>query len=116
MKRNSKLLGALLASITGIAVVPACYRTEPEAVYATYESTPPAPREEYVVYRPGYTWIHGNWYHDYNYGWRWRSGYYVRERPGYVYTPGYWERRRNHYVWVPGSWRRSNVVIRRYYY
>jgi hypothetical protein len=82
-------------------------------VVATYDE-PPAPREEYVVYRPGYVWVQGNWTRDrYNNGWRWQNGYYVRERAGYVYDNGRWERRGRQHVWVQGQWRpRGSVVVR----
>jgi len=113
MKLHSKLLGVLLAGAT-VAGVPACATHGRAVVYATYEEPPPPLREEYVSYRPGYVWVHGNWYRDYDNRWAWRSGYYVRERPGYVYQTGRWERRGRNYVWVDGGWRTSGtVVIRR---
>ena len=114
MKFNSKLLGLLLAGATA-AGVPACSGTGRATVtYASYNEPPPPMREEYSVYRPGYVWVHGNWYRNYDNRWAWRSGYYVRERPGYVYQPGSWTRRGGQYIWVDGGWRASGqIVIRR---
>jgi hypothetical protein len=46
-------------------------------------------------------------------GWRWRPGYYERERPDHVYVHGRWERRGTSYVWIEGRWRgRADVTIR----
>lgn len=64
------------------------------------------------MYRPGYVWVHGNWDRD-NGRWRWRNGYYERERSGYVWTDGRWSRSGRNWVWVNGTWRpRGEVVIR----
>ena len=113
MKFNSKLLGLLLAGATA-ATIPACSGSTRVVAVARYEEPPPPMREEYVTYRPGYVWVHGNWYRGYDNRWAWRSGYYVRERPGYVYAPGRWERRGRQYIWIDGGWRASgSVVIRR---
>jgi hypothetical protein len=38
-------------------------------------------REEVVVARPGYIWVHGH-YHRNAGRYEWRGGYYERERPG----------------------------------
>jgi hypothetical protein len=68
------------------------------------EDTPPPLREEVVVYRPGYVWIHGNWARD-GRRWAWRGGHFERERPNHVYVQGRWERRGPHFVWIEGGWR-----------
>jgi len=115
----TKLISLLIAG-TAAASVPAagCYGTSSGYVVATYEEPPPPIRQEYVVYRPGFVWIHGNWRRDYGDRWRWQSGYYVRERPGYVYAPGRWERRGRSYYWVDGGWRsqtaraQGGVIVR----
>jgi hypothetical protein len=114
MRLTSKLISWLLAGAAA-AAVPAC-AAGGGYVTATY-ATPPAPRAEYVTYRPGYIWVHGHWRRDVNGRWYWQDGYYVRERPGYVYVPGHWERRGNHYVWREGGWySRGRVTVRRSYY
>ena len=101
MRLGKLLIAALLA--TG------CYGSG--AAYIAYDQPPP-PREEIVVFRPGFVWVHGQWQRD-NDRWRWRSGYYERERPGYVFVEGRWERQGNTYVWIDGAWRgRGHVVIR----
>ena len=112
--RIQKLLAAIvLAGASGLAV-PAmgCYATTDVQAY----DEPPPPREEVVVARPGYFWIHGHWYRDGG-SWRWRSGYYERERADQVYNEGRWERRGNHHIWVEGSWRarRGGVVVREHH-
>jgi hypothetical protein len=110
---KAKLISLLLAGAAAVSVPTGCTGgTTQGYIVATYDSPPP-PREEYVYYRPGYVWIHGNWVRDRYAGWRWQNGYYVRERPGYVYDHGRWERRGRQYVWVQGNWRpRGQVVIR----
>ena len=114
MRINRKLIGLLIAGTT-VATLPACGSSSGSAyvVATTYEEPPPPPREEYVSYRPGYVWVHGNWVRDYNNRWRWQSGYFVRERPGYVYVPGRWEREGRRYIWIDGGWRtQGSIVIR----
>ena len=113
MRLTNTLLSIVLAS-TAAATVTGCTGSGRAVVVAsTYEEPPPPMRQEYVVHRQGYVWVHGNWVRDYNNRWRWQSGYYVRERPGYVYQPGRWERRHRNYVWVDGGWRtQGSVVIR----
>src|SRR5262245_30874515 len=113
--KSNKLLGLIVASATA-TLVPACATTG-HATIVAYEEPPPPLREEVVVYRPGFVWVHGNWARDYEGRWRWNGGYYVDERPGYVYMPGRWERRGRNYAWVGGTWRASGgVVIRRHHY
>ena len=113
MKIGTKLLGLMLTGATALTV-PACAGSGRATIVATsYEEPPPAPRAEYVSYRPGYVWVQGHWMRDYNGRYRWQSGYFVRERPGYVYAPGRWERRGRQYHWVDGGWQtQSSVSIR----
>lgn len=109
---KTKLLGVLLAGATA-AMVPACATSSRGYVVATYEEPPPPMREEYVSYRPGYVWVHGNWLRDANNRWRWRSGYHMREQPGYVWVDGHWAHNGRNYFWVDGGWRsHGSVVIR----
>ena len=82
----------------------------PSADVVVYDPPPP-PRRVYAAYRPGYVWVDGRW--DWAGGrWLWREGYYVRERPNYVYTPGQWRRASSGrgYVYIQGRWdHRSRV-------
>lgn len=64
---------------------------------------PPPPREEVVIDRPGYVWIHGHWARD-GAEWRWIDGSYARERPGLVYRDGRWTARGGLVVWIDGGW------------
>jgi hypothetical protein len=110
--RSEKLLACLLAAGSALSVVPALTGCAGEASYVVEtEVTPPPPRREVTVYRPGYVWIEGHWVrrgHD----WRWRPGYYERERHDMVYVNGHWERRGRAYVWIEGRWRpRASVTI-----
>jgi len=112
MKSPRQLLAALLVAGSAVAAVPAmtgCYATEGAYIV---EDTPPPPREEVVVTRPGYVWIGGRWTHPGRH-WVWKSGYYEREHPSQVYVQGRWERRGHGHVWVDGGWRaRGGVVVR----
>ncbi|HEY5922552.1 MAG TPA: hypothetical protein VIV11_12815, partial [Kofleriaceae bacterium] len=91
MRLTNTLLSIVLAG-TAAATLPACSASGRAVVVAEYEEPPPPMRQEYVVQRAGYVWVHGNWVRDYNNRWRWQNGYYVRERPGYAYQPGRWVR------------------------
>lgn len=105
------MLAALLVAGAALTVpaMTGCYASG--GAYMV-DDEPPAPREEVVVSRPGFIWIHGHWDHP-NGRWAWRGGYYERERPNQVYVEGRWERRGTGHVWVNGSWRaRGNVVVR----
>ena len=97
-----KLYKLLLVAIVAVTSAPAlgCY-TEPYT-YAVY-TAPPAPREEYVVYRPGSIWVHGHWAYDGG-AWRWHGGHYEAARPGYVYREGHWGRYNGQYYWHGGGW------------
>jgi len=67
---------------------------------------PPAPRYERVVVRRGYVWAPGYWRW---YGGRhvWVHGYYIRERPGWVWVPHHWvQGPRGGWHMVQGHWAR----------
>ncbi len=102
----------LLFGLTVAASAPlaGCYAET--GAYAV-DDAPPANREEIVVARPGFLWVHGRWARSPDRRWVWRGGYYERERPGYAYTEGRWELRGRSHVWVDGGWHtRGSVVIR----
>lgn len=102
---------ALVIALASTAPLAGC-ASSGRAVIVADLGPPPAAREEYVVYRPGYVWVHGNWQRVEG-RWQWRHGYYERERPGYVWTDGRWERRGRHHVWVDGGWRaRTTITVR----
>src|SRR5262245_54997298 len=98
MRRLQELLCAV---VLGGSAVAGCYGTS--EAYVVDDSPPPI-REETVVYRPGFFWVHGHWLHRGG-RWAWNTGYYERERPGYVYVEGRWEHRGRGHVWVNGNWR-----------
>ena len=103
-------MNRLTKIIAGLIFVGACAG---EASYVV-ETSPPPPRHEVVVYRPGHVWVQGHWIRDGRH-WQWREGYYVRERPNYVYVQPRWERRNRGYVYIQGEWRpRGRVHVRRY--
>ena len=103
MKSLRKMLAAFVVAGSVVAALPAmsgCYATG--GAYLV-EDAPPPVREEVVVARPGYVWIHGHWTHP-GRSWVWRSGYYA---------PGQWQRRGRGHVWVDGGWRaRAHVTVR----
>ncbi len=72
--------------------------------YVAYNAPPPAYVDVDVYYepRPGYTYVNGrhNWVGN---QWVWQDGYYVADRPGFVYTQGYWQGNR----WYDGRWERQ---------
>ncbi|MBL9019240.1 MAG: YXWGXW repeat-containing protein [Myxococcales bacterium] len=107
MKRLARsLLPLLVAGGCGSSTVRA------RATVAVRDDAPPPAREEVMVYRPGFVWIHGHWDRDRGH-WRWKPGYYERERPGYVYIQGRWEPSSRGYVWVDGRWhKREGIAIR----
>ena len=112
MKTLRNTLTALLVAAAGLSAVPAmtgCYASE--GGYIVEEGPPPS-RDEVVVARPGFLWVHGHWTHP-GRSWVWRGGYYERERPNQIYVEGRWERRGRGHVWVDGGWRaRAGVSIR----
>jgi hypothetical protein len=108
--RANKFLVWLLVSSAALTAMPSLTGCAGEAYIV--ETSPPPPRDEVSVYRPGYVWVEGHWMHARS-GWRWRPGYYERERPNMVYVHGRWERRGSSYVWIDGGWRgRASVTIR----
>jgi YXWGXW repeat-containing protein len=91
--RKPILIALVAAALAG------CYVADRDAgLYA--EVSPPAPRYVEVVARPGYLWVDGHWYWSSD-RWLWSDGYYLVDRPGYVYVPGTY---RGH-VWERGYWR-----------
>jgi hypothetical protein len=112
--RSKKFLIGLLTAGAALSTASAVTGCAGEASYVVEtESAPPPPREEVVVYRPGHVWVHGHWNRYGRNDWRWRSGYYERERPNMVYTRGHWDRRGRSYVWIEGEWRpRASVTVR----
>jgi len=111
MRRLQKLLGPLLVAGAAVAGLPAFAGCYAQTAAYVVEDIPP-PREEVVIYRPGYLWIHGHWMRPQG-QWVWRGGHYERERPSYVYVQGRWDRRRGTLVWIDGGWRpRGRVVVR----
>lgn len=108
--RSCKLLVWTLILGAALAAAPAMTGCAGE-VYLV-ETSPPPPREEVAVYRPGFVWVNGAWVRAGS-SWRWRPGHYERERPDQIYVHGRWERRGNAYVWIDGGWRgRTNITIR----
>jgi hypothetical protein len=99
MKRLASLIIIVGTAVTAPALT-GCYA---ETGGYVEEDAPPAPREEVVVSRPGYVWIHGHWHHDRGH-YVWRGGYYERERPGYSYVEGRWEKHGKKHVYVEGRW------------
>jgi hypothetical protein len=102
------MISLALALATAAAPMLGCYA---ETTASAVEDAPPAPREELVVARPGFLWIHGRWARSPTHHWVWRGGYYERERPGYAYREGRWERRGQTHVWVDGGWRATGSVV-----
>jgi hypothetical protein len=111
MKHLREILAASLvagAALTASAMT-GCYATEDAYIV---DDNPPPVRQEIVVSRPGFVWVHGHWTRPGGH-WAWRGGYYERERPNHIYVDGRWERRGRGHVWVDGGWRaRANVTIR----
>ena len=90
-----RLLAALALALAGCA--------GPQTQACRGCAVPPPPREEVVVDRAGFVWIHGHWTRD-GAAWRWIDGSYARERPGLVYSDGHWTERGGLVVWVDGAW------------
>ena len=101
-----KSLVLAAALVSGAALVPACYATGHAYVV---DGDPPPPREELVVSRPGFVFVHGHWGRDHG-RWRWHDGHYERERAGHRYVEGRWERRGDRRIWINGAWRAEGGV------
>jgi hypothetical protein len=111
MKSIRDMFAALIVAGAALTapVMTGCYATGEATVV---DEGPPPLREEVVVARPGFIWVHGHWTRPGGH-WVWRGGYYERERPNQVYVEGRWERRGRGHVWVEGGWRaRANVTVR----
>jgi hypothetical protein len=91
--RSKRLIAAAFA-------LAGCYAS---ADYVAYDSPPP-PREEIVIARPGFVFVRGHW-RNVDGRWRWHEGTYVRARPGYTYEEGGWVRRGDRHIWLEGHWR-----------
>lgn len=76
-------------------------------VHVQYTQAPPPPRHEAVPGpRRGMTWVPGHW------EWRghrhvWKSGYWVKVRPGYHYRPAQWHEREGRWYMQSGGWDRD---------
>jgi hypothetical protein len=87
-----------LALTVGGAACGAGYTTTTASV-GVYSSA--RPRVVYADDYPGWLWVEGQYRY---YGTRrvWQDGYWIQDRPGYVYAPGYY--RPHSRVWVSGRW------------
>jgi hypothetical protein len=75
----------------------------PAAVDTGPTSAPPAPLNEAVTPKAGYTWISGRW--DWKNGkWAWTAGHWERERVGKKWRQGRWDQHDNKWSWVDGEW------------
>jgi len=104
--RTLALIGLLCLGAAGTTYTPpAQART---FVDLDINVAPPAPRYERVVVRPGYVWAPGYWQWDGRYRRHvWRSGYYVRARPGFVWVGPRWvQGPRGGWHRVEGYWAR----------
>jgi hypothetical protein len=113
-----------LTLATLIALGAAAYAPLPSMAQTSYSfvisSAPPAPLYERTpAPRHGYVWAPGHW------EWRghrheWIAGYWIAERPGYVYTAPAWYRRDGGWYMEPARWSqygdrgRDNVAYRGY--
>lgn len=111
MKPLRNMLTALLITGAALPAVPALTGCAGEGAFVV-EDTPPPPREEVVVTRPGFIWIHGRWTHPGS-RWTWSGGHYERERANQTYVEGRWERRGRGHVWVEGGWHARGRVVER---
>lgn len=106
---GSLALAAAFAGLGTGCVIRAHGRVSAPVAYVEVQEEPPPPRVVVVDTRPGFIWIEGRWTRHGN-EWRWRDGYYERERAGMAWEQGRWERRGNGHVWVDGQWRGGAAV------
>lgn len=100
-----------LALATFITLAAAAYAPLPSMAQSQYtvvvSSAPPAPVYEAVpAPRRGYVWAQGHW------EWRggrhaWVPGYWMAERPGYVYSQPVWYRGDRGWYMEPARWERG---------
>ena len=81
---------------------------ETPGVAVVVAEAPPAPLYEVVTVSPGpeYVWVGGRW--DWNHGWHWLPGHYMRHphwHPGAGWESGRRERRGGGFIWIEGRWR-----------
>ncbi|MFC0217901.1 twin-arginine translocation signal domain-containing protein [Pseudochelatococcus lubricantis] len=69
---------------------------------------PPRPRQERrPPPRPGYVWVPGFWeWNPRRRDYVWRSGQWVRNRPGFRHRDPRWVRSHNGWTFDPGGWHR----------
>lgn len=103
-KLTGLIFVSMLASMASACVVRGSAHVAPVAVVEV-EEAPPPPRQERIIYRPGFVWIEGRWaYRGGRYVWI--DGRYERERRGHRWVQGHWERRGRRHVWIDGHWAR----------
>lgn len=101
-----------LALATLITLAAAAYAPLPSMAQSHYNvvitAAPPAPVYEAVpAPRRGYVWAPGHW------EWRghrhaWVAGYWIAERPGYVYNAPVWRRGERGWYMEPARWDRRD--------
>jgi hypothetical protein len=101
MKRTLTLATLLALGAAAYAPLPSMAQTS----YSVFVgSAPPAPLYERApAPRPGYAWAPGHW------EWRghrheWVAGYWIAERPGYVYSAPAWYQRDGGWYMEPARW------------
>ena len=101
MQRIGILVAALALAAGLAAATPASARVVVRAVAVS----PPLPRAERVVVRPGYAWVGGYWRWT---GVRhvWVGGYWTHARPGYRYVSARWVPSGPAWRFRAGYWRR----------
>ncbi|GAB3414041.1 YXWGXW repeat-containing protein [Massilia agilis] len=101
MKRSLSLAILLALGTAAYAPLPSMAQTSYSVVIG---SAPPAPMYEAIpAPRRGYVWAPGHW------EWRghrheWVTGYWIAERPGYVYNAPQWYRRDGGWYMEPARW------------
>jgi len=105
LHRAARAAIAVTMAVPLLTTTPACVIRARSPVWVV-DVEPPPPRPVVVAPRPGYVWIEGNWEWDGH--WRWRDGYWERERAGHVWIGGRWVRSGNHWNWHAGRWQPHN--------